>query len=152
MARYKPRRRSDDAMDAYIRRRLRERRMMLGLTQVALGRAIELSFKQIQKYERGTAPLFAARLVQLSRALDVPVTYFYEGGPGMENEPKDASISGVLCFDALRAPELLEIAQAFVSIADIGTRRTMLDLVRQIAAREARQREVAQRLHTPIGV
>lgn len=62
-------------------KRLRARRRLLGLSQKTLGSAIGLRFQQIQKYECAANGVSAARLWRLSKALGVPVSYFFEGLP-----------------------------------------------------------------------
>ena len=57
------------------------RRLSLGLTQTKVANAINVTFQQIQKYEKGTNGVSSSRLVQLSKYLKVPVTYFFEDFP-----------------------------------------------------------------------
>ena len=66
-------------VDAYVGQRLRQRRTLLGLSQEKLGEAIGVTTQQIQKYETGSNRIGAGRLYQLSQALQVPVSYFFEG-------------------------------------------------------------------------
>ena len=54
------------------------RRLSLGLTQTKVAEAINVTFQQIQKYEKGTNGVSSARLMQISQFLKVPITYFYE--------------------------------------------------------------------------
>ncbi len=70
-----------DPVDISVGGRLRQRRTLLGMSQEKLGRAVGLTFQQIQKYERGVNRIGASRLLQLSRALGVPVAYFFEVVP-----------------------------------------------------------------------
>ena len=65
-------------VDAHVGNRLRERRILLGLSQTRLGESLSLSFQQIQKYERGIDRISVGRLVHLAHVLDVPITYFFE--------------------------------------------------------------------------
>jgi transcriptional regulator with XRE-family HTH domain len=65
-------------VDAHVGQRLRIRRNMLGITQGDLVDKIGLTFQQIQKYERGANRISASRLFEISRALDVPITFFFE--------------------------------------------------------------------------
>ena len=58
--------------------KLRMRRLALGLTQTKVAHAINVTFQQIQKYEKGTNGVSSARLMQISQFLKVPITYFYE--------------------------------------------------------------------------
>ena len=66
-------------IDVHLGRRLRRRRRLLGLTQQQLAGSVGVRFQQIQKYECGANRISAARLWQLSEALEVPVGYFYDG-------------------------------------------------------------------------
>ena len=66
-------------VEQYVAQRLRSRRLELDLTQIALAAQVGLIFQQVQKYEYGQNRLTAGRLWLFSRALDVPVGYFFEG-------------------------------------------------------------------------
>src|ERR1700683_3458182 len=74
------RRKSDkpSPIDVHVGARLRLRRTLLGMSQEKLGQAIGLTFQQVQKYERGANRIGASRLYDLSRVLDVPVSFFFE--------------------------------------------------------------------------
>ena len=63
----------------HIGKKLKFRRLQLGLTQTKVALAIQVTFQQIQKYEKGTNGVSSLRLLQLANFLKVPVTYFYEG-------------------------------------------------------------------------
>ena len=65
-------------IDVQVGSRVRLRRNMLGLSQEKLGEAIGLTFQQVQKYERGANRIGASRLHELSRVLDVPVSFFFD--------------------------------------------------------------------------
>ena len=69
-------------IDDYVGGRMRERRIMLGLTQRQLAEMIGVSYQQAHKYERGASRVSAGRLFEVARALSVPLTYFYEGFSG----------------------------------------------------------------------
>ena len=62
--------------------KLRMRRLVLGLTQTKVAQAINVTFQQIQKYEKGTNGISSLRLMQLANFLRVPVIYFFEDFPG----------------------------------------------------------------------
>ena len=62
--------------------KLRMRRLALGLTQTKVAQAINVTFQQIQKYEKGTNGISSLRIMQLSSFLKVPVVYFFEDFPG----------------------------------------------------------------------
>ncbi len=62
--------------------KLRMRRLALGLTQTKVANAINVTFQQIQKYEKGTNGISSLRLMQLANFLKIPVIYFFEDYPG----------------------------------------------------------------------
>ena len=66
--------------------KLRLRRLALGLTQTKVAQAINVTFQQIQKYEKGTNGISSLRIMQLASFLKVPVLYFYEGYSAYEGE------------------------------------------------------------------
>ena len=71
--------------------KLRMKRLALGLTQTKVAQAINVTFQQIQKYEKGTNGISSLRLMQLANFLKVPVIYFFEDYPGYLNLNKDLS-------------------------------------------------------------
>jgi transcriptional regulator with XRE-family HTH domain len=79
----KPKRgRSTFATDNHVGGRIRERRIMLGLTQQRLAEMIGVTCQQAHKYERGINRVSAGRLFEIASALSAPITYFYEGIEG----------------------------------------------------------------------
>ncbi len=73
-----------DPVDVHVGQRLREARLRTGQSQTALGRALGVTFQQVQKYENGTNRLGASRLWQAAQHLDVDADYFFEGLPGYQ--------------------------------------------------------------------
>ena len=71
--------------------KLRMRRLSLGLTQTKVAQAINVTFQQIQKYEKGTNGISSLRIMQLSNFLKVPIVYFFEDYPNYANSSQDAS-------------------------------------------------------------
>ena len=65
--------------------KLRMRRLALGLTQTKVAQAINVTFQQIQKYEKGTNGISSLRIMQLANFLKVPVVYFFEDFPSYES-------------------------------------------------------------------
>jgi transcriptional regulator with XRE-family HTH domain len=134
------RRKSDkpNPIDVHVGSRVRLRRNMLGLSQEKLGEAIGLTFQQVQKYERGANRIGASRLLELSRVLDVPVSFFYdETDPvrapaitaGFAEGPQEAFDS-----DPMRRREALELVEAYYDIEDTAARRRLFDLAKALAA------------------
>ena len=126
-------------VDKYVGSRVRMRRIMLGMSQEKLGLALGLTFQQVQKYEKGTNRVGASRIQQISEILEVPVSFLFDGGPsgiaGSDDFTEGASPSYV--SDFLASSEGLALTKAFTRIADNKLRRSIVDLVEQIAAREA---------------
>jgi transcriptional regulator with XRE-family HTH domain len=114
------------------------RRIMLGMSQERLGEALSLTFQQVQKYEKGTNRMGASRIQQISEILQVPVSFLFEGGPsGRAGQGFDGvSPSPTYVSDFLATSEGLALTRAFTRIADAKLRRSIVDLVEQIAARE----------------
>ena len=71
--------------------KLRMRRLALGLTQTKVAQAINVTFQQIQKYEKGTNGISSLRIMQLGNILKVPVMYFFEGYPEYSESVKNNS-------------------------------------------------------------
>ena len=63
----------------HIGKKIKFRRLELGLTQTKVGNATNITFQQIQKYEKGMNGVSALRIMQLANYLKVPITYFFEG-------------------------------------------------------------------------
>ena len=68
----------EENFNAHLGKKLRMRRLSLGLTQTKVANAINVTFQQIQKYEKGTNGVSSIRLLQLSNYLKVPINYFFE--------------------------------------------------------------------------
>jgi transcriptional regulator with XRE-family HTH domain len=114
------------------------RRIMLGMSQEKLGEALDLTFQQVQKYEKGTNRIGASRLQQISDILQVPVSFLFEGGPTANPgvEGSSAAPSPAYVSDFLATSEGLALTRAFTRIRDAKLRRSIVDMVEQIAARE----------------
>ena len=69
--------------------KLRMRRLAMGLTQTKVAQAINVTFQQIQKYEKGTNGISSLRIMQLANFLKVPVVYFFEDYPAYNNSTAD---------------------------------------------------------------
>ncbi len=131
--------RRPNPMDIHVGSRVRLRRMLLGMSQEKLGYQLGLTFQQVQKYEKGINRIGASRLFDLSKTLGVPVDYFYEDAPlaslgraEYSSEYGDKTGENTV-FDFLSTREGLELNKAFVRISDARVRRTIVELVRNLA-------------------
>ena len=70
-----------DPVDIHVGKRIRLRRLLVGMNQAELGATLGLSFQQVQKYEHGVNRVSAPTLYRLSNTLDVPVSFFFDGLP-----------------------------------------------------------------------
>jgi transcriptional regulator with XRE-family HTH domain len=118
--------RSSTAADREIGRRLKIRRLDLGISQTAVADALGLTFQQVQKYEKGANRISAGRLQQLAEILDVSIAYFY-----------DEKIAGTkkhqTAFALLETAYSLRLMRAFIRIKDRRIQLRTVELVEGIA-------------------
>ncbi len=123
-------------VDIHVGKRVRLRRTLLGISQEKLGDAIGLTFQQVQKYERGANRIGSSRLFDLSRVLDVPVSFFFD------DMPPEMSVSGTESIapagdsgeaDPLAKRETLELVRAYYRIKDTAVRKRLFDLTKCLA-------------------
>ena len=112
-------------VDVHVGQRVRQRRWMVGMTQQQLGNKVGIKFQQIQKYETGTNRVSASRLWDIAAALDVPVSFFFEG---LNHEQLGIAGHG----DILTDKEALELVRAYYSIPETQRRR-LFDLARVLS-------------------
>ena len=129
-----------NSTDKHVGARVRMRRLMLGLSQTKLGDALQLTFQQVQKYEKGANRIGAGRLQQIGNILQVPVSFFFEGAPdtlGHKRTGPDAP-SPAYVSEFLASSHGLALIKAFTKIKEAKLRRTIVDLVTEIADAEMR--------------
>ena len=126
-------------VDIHVGSRVRMRRTLLGMSQEKLGEALGLTFQQVQKYERGANRIGASRLFEISRSLDVPVSFFFEDMPAEAAHARAASLSGLaedqeeMERDPLAKRETLELVRAYYRITDPRVRKRMFELTKAVA-------------------
>ena len=123
-----------DPVDVHVGMRLRQRRTLLGMSQERLAQAFGVSFQQVQKYERGANRISASRLHLLTRILDVPVSYFFEGLPAAV--PEQPATPPVEDGDQMTSRETLELVRAYYRIGDGAVRKRLVDLARALGKGE----------------
>ena len=130
-------RRNPNPIDVHVGNRVRMRRMLIGLSQEKLGEKLELTFQQVQKYEKGSNRVSASRLYQMAQILDVPVQFFFEDMPadiemptagGFVEPGKQESI-----FGFINSSEGLQLNRAFSEIDSPDVRRRVVDLIKTLA-------------------
>lgn len=137
-------------IDIHVGSRVRLRRTLLGMSQERLGDALGLTFQQVQKYERGVNRIGASRLFDISRVLDVPISYFFDDMPeGMSETPVSGPRGRMYGFSEAQEPfaagvddnmnkrETLELVRAYYRITDPAVRKRVFDLLKSLAPAEA---------------
>jgi transcriptional regulator with XRE-family HTH domain len=118
--------RSVTATDRHIGHRLRACRMMLRLNQSELGKAIGVTFQQLQKYEKGSNRVSASTLQKLAVTMEVPITYFFEGVSSEKIQ------SNKEWTEFLATSEGLALIRAFKRIDSKDLRQAVVHLVEQM--------------------
>ena len=133
-------------VDVHVGARIRLRRTLLGMSQERLGDALGLTFQQVQKYERGVNRVGASRLFDLSRILDVPISFFYDNMPSSQASAPLSGSSPVAGFaegqdvyggaadELMNKRETLELVRAYYRIADPTVRKRMFELIMSMGA------------------
>ena len=119
-------------IDVHVGSRVRLRRTLLGMSQEKLGEAIGLTFQQVQKYERGANRIGASRLYDLSRVLDVPVSFFFDDMPEGVGSQGGSGGSSDMVRD-LSSRRHLELVRNFDAIQDEGVQDSIYQLVKAAA-------------------
>lgn len=137
-------------IDAHVGARIRLRRTLMGMSQERLGEALGLTFQQVQKYERGVNRVGASRLFDLSRVLDVPISFFFDD----MSEPLAAAYGGqssplgsrrsfgfadsqdnfghAAGDEAMSRRETLELVRAYYRITDPAVRKRVFELIKSL--------------------
>lgn len=138
-ARFQRKGRADD-VDRMVSKRLKTRRLMLGLSQQELGEAVDVSIQQIQKYEKATNRISSGKLFNLSKFLKVPISYFFN-----DKSEKDAVLTNFCAEEADRyeheskeegsigEKEMLTLVKAFSEIKDPKLRKKVLELIKTMS-------------------
>lgn len=127
---------SPDPVDIHVGARVRLRRTLLGMSQEKLGKALGLTFQQVQKYERGANRIGSSRLFQLSKILDVSVSFFFDEMTTDTTKKADGMAEGnkqVFEVDKLSRRETLELVRAYYKITDPSVRKKILKWLRLLA-------------------
>ena len=128
-----------DPIDVHVGGRVRLRRMLVGMSQEKLGDALNLTFQQVQKYEKGANRIGAGRLYRIAQLLGVSVQFFFDDAPdlapGQAMGFAEADAAPIL-MDFVSTPEGINLNRSFALIKDQGVRRRVVDLVRSIAGQD----------------
>jgi transcriptional regulator with XRE-family HTH domain len=133
-------------IDVHVGSRIRLRRTLMGISQERLGEALGLTFQQVQKYERGVNRVGASRLFDLSRVLDVPISFFFDdmpeplaasygqasNGPRAGRQTGFADSQDAFGDDTLSRRETLELVRAYYRITDNAIRKRVFELIKSL--------------------
>lgn len=132
---------NNNAIDMHVGKRVCLRRTLLGLSQEQLGAALNITFQQVQKYERGANRISASRLWDISQILDASIGYFFDD---MSSQTKLASPRKI-SRDTQKAPEeyferdpmarreTLELVRTYYSISEPNVRKRLAELIKSVA-------------------
>ena len=126
----------------HVGKRVRLRRTLLGLSQEQLGTELNITFQQVQKYERGANRISASRLWDIGQILDVPIKYFFDDMTEntMQSSPRRISRGGEILDlvdeqikDPMARRETLELVRSYYSIEKPLVRKRISEMVKSIA-------------------
>jgi transcriptional regulator with XRE-family HTH domain len=133
-------------IDVQVGARIRLRRTVLGMSQEQLGEALGLSFQQVQKYETGVNRVRASRLFDLSRVIDVPISYFFDdmldslspsrGAPAPPRAGGFAESQDGFGDNAMNQRETLELVRTFDRIRSPSVRKRVYELIKSMGLNE----------------
>lgn len=133
---------NNNAIDMHVGKRVRLRRTLLGISQEQLGAELNITFQQVQKYERGANRISASRLWDISQILDVPISYFFDdmSENTMRSSPRWVSRGDVMdamtsqpLKDPMARRETLELVRAYYTIEKPAVRKRIAEMVKSIA-------------------
>ena len=118
-------------IDVHVGKRIRMRRLFLGMNQETLANALGLTFQQVQKYEGGANRVSASRLSAMADILGVPIAYFFgdlpQGDSRQTAEEQEAR-------ERMERPETIELVRLYYAITDPAVRQQFLEMVKSVAA------------------
>ncbi|MGI9367831.1 MAG: helix-turn-helix domain-containing protein [Ruegeria sp.] len=116
-------------VDVHVGKRVRHRRWLIGMTQQQLAEQVGIKFQQIQKYETGANRISASRLWDIAEALEVPVSFFFEG---LEEAGKESSDKKSVPADLMGDKEALDLVRSYYAIPE-NQRRRLFELARVLS-------------------
>ncbi|HJK86349.1 MAG TPA: helix-turn-helix transcriptional regulator [Candidatus Megaira endosymbiont of Nemacystus decipiens] len=126
-----------DEIDKLVSYKLKMRRMMLGLSQQEIGKAVDVSIQQIQKYEKATNRIASGKLYTLAKFLKVPINYFFENQGdnnvigsvfAEEHEEYDAADDTIVS-----EKEVVSLIKSFSEVKNSQTRKKIIELIKSMS-------------------
>jgi transcriptional regulator with XRE-family HTH domain len=116
-------------IDVLVGKRIRMRRLLLGMNQETLAKGLGLTFQQVQKYENGANRVSASRLSAAADFLRVPISFFFDGLAGVPPTPETQASR-----ERMEQPETLELIRLYYAIPDQRVRDQFLAVIKAVAA------------------
>ncbi|MFK4259328.1 helix-turn-helix domain-containing protein [Agrobacterium tumefaciens] len=127
-----------NAIDVEVGARIKLKRKLIGMSQQSLAGKLGVTFQQVQKYDKGANRVGASRLSQIATALDVPMSYFFDGNQGERLDDDNPHITretdAVALF--LSSTEGFNLNRAFMQIPSATVRQKVVQLVKSVARAE----------------
>ncbi len=132
-------------VDVHVGERVRMARKLRGMSQTELAKPLGLSFQQVQKFERGTNRVSAGRLFAVSRILELPISFFFDGlemgsqeqsgngQAGNGHSDKEEPIDVTMAADPALRHEILDLVRAYYGISDRTARSSLIELFRSLS-------------------
>ncbi len=130
-----------DHIDQLVSKRLKSRRVLLGLSQHELGEAVDVSIQQIQKYEKATNRISSGKLFSFARFLKVPVSYFFEVANPAVNQLNDVFAEDAEEYENnitskgahASEKEVINLIRAFNEVKNSQVRKKFLELLKSMS-------------------
>jgi transcriptional regulator with XRE-family HTH domain len=119
-----------DPVDVHVGSRIRVRRLLIGMNQETLAKALGLTFQQVQKYEGGANRVSASRLSQIAEVLGVPISYFFNDIDAAGGGPDQSELEA---RERMQRGDVIELIRSFYAIGDAQVRQQFLDMVKSVA-------------------
>ena len=139
-------------VDTHVGARVKARRLLLGMSQEELAKAVGLTFQQIQKYERGANRISASRLTEIAKAMKTPLDYFFSGTGSLASEigtstRSKANMRGVsdvkqASFDdteMMTRKDVIELVRAYQRISSAALKKQLLEMAKTMASTSAKK-------------
>lgn len=136
-----PRVKSTDETDMYIGARLRFWRRILNIDSKQLARKLQITYQQLQKYEKGINRISASRLYKISQELQIPISYFYQDIDVITQSPtrtheRDVLSMRLTTIEFMATDVAIELCRSFISIHNPYTKDAVLQLLVALSARD----------------
>ncbi len=125
--------RDPNFVDAHVGNRVRLRRQLIGMSQEKLGELLGITFQQVQKYEKGSNRVSASRLHMMSKVLNVPIQFFFEGLQDPNDTGGFAEGGANPVIDVCATPEGVQLAKIMADINNPAHRKMLVAIAKAVA-------------------